>query len=97
MKHGHGSGGAAVNQLSQIQAEQAALAECKANGGLTCKVDLAYHDQCAALVVSAKGYNAGSAATIDEAIRLGIKVCTDSGATGCRAYYSACSLPVRVQ
>ena len=93
----NGSLGTATNMPSQNQAEQAALTDCQSKHNSVCKIQLTYHNQCAAMVVSDKGYNTGSAATVDEAIRTGMKICKDSGDPNCHVYYSACSLPVRIQ
>jgi len=87
--------GASVDQPNEERAAESALENCKENGGKICKVELTYHDQCAALVVGRTGHNSGSASTIDLAEQQGIDVCNASGDTNCRAYYTACSLPVR--
>jgi hypothetical protein len=47
--------------------------------------------------VGDKFFNASSAATIEEATQSGMKVCTANGNANCHVYYSACSLPVRIQ
>jgi hypothetical protein len=88
--------GTAVDQTSQSQAEQAAFADCQAKGGTACKQDIWYVNQCVAMVVGKTGYNTKAGATIDEAVQAAMKVC--SAATGnCHAYYTACSLPARIQ
>jgi hypothetical protein len=73
------------------------MADCKAKGGTKCKVDIAYDNECAAVVVGDGGYNVGSDATTDKASQLGMNVCTKAGRTNCHVYYSACSLPVRIR
>ena len=93
----NGSFGAATDMPSKIQAEQAALADCRSKKGSTCKVEIAYYNQCAAMVVGDKMHNAGSAPTVDKVVKLGINVCKNSGDTNCRVYYSACSMPQRIQ
>lgn len=92
-----GSLGTVINMVSESSARQAALADCQSKHGSTCKVDLAYHDQCAAMIVSLNGYNVGGAATSDEAVRIGMKICKDAGAANCHPGYIACSLPLQVQ
>lgn len=92
-----GSLGTATNMSSQSQAEQAALADCQSKHESACKVQLSYFNQCAAMVISDKGYNTGSAATVDQAVQAGMRICRDSGDPNCRVYYSACSLPVQIQ
>jgi hypothetical protein len=91
-----GTLGTAVNMLSRDQAEQTAFAACQAKGGTACKQDIAYLNQCAAMVVGDTGYNTKAGASVDAAVQAAIKVC--SAATDhCHVYYSACSLPVRIQ
>lgn len=89
--------GSSENLPSKDQAEQAALSDCKARGGLNCKIDIAYGNECAAVVVGDKGYNVNPGATADLASEMGMKICTEDGGNGCHVYYSACSLPERIQ
>lgn len=89
--------GTATNLPSRSSAENAALADCQSKHGSTCKIQLSYGNQCAAMLVGAKVYNTNAGDTADEAIKKGIKMCTDAGDTLCRVYYSACSLPQRIQ
>lgn len=93
----NGSLGVATNMPSQSSAEQAALVDCQSKHGSTCKIQLSYRNQCAAMVVSDKGYNVTPAATVDLAVTEGMATCTKSGDPNCHVYYSACSLPVRTQ
>ena len=93
----NGSLGTATNMPSQRSAEQTALADCESKHGSTCKIQLSYRNQCAAMVVSAKGYNVTPAATMDLAVTKGMAICTNSGAPNCHVYYTACSLPQRIQ
>jgi len=88
--------GTAVDQESQFQAEQAAFADCQSKGGAACKKDIWYVNQCVAMVVGETGYNTKAGATINNAVQAAMNVC--SAATGnCHVYYTACSLPVRIQ
>jgi hypothetical protein len=92
--------GASFNQPSKAAAEQAAIADCQspsAGGGEGCQVDITYHDQCVALIISTGGHYEGSSATIDQAVKIGMNTCIKYGDTRCRAAYTSCSLPVRVQ
>ena len=91
-----GSLGTAVNMPSQSQAEQAAFAGCQAKGGTACKQDIAYLNQCAAMVVGESGYNTKAGARVADAVQAAMKVCS-AATTHCHVYYSACSLPVRIQ
>ncbi|RYF58706.1 MAG: DUF4189 domain-containing protein [Cytophagaceae bacterium] len=89
--------GVTVDQRSEGEASQAAVADCKRQGGVNCRIDVTYDNQCAVLVVGANGYNTPNAATRARATELGMKTCRDSGSPDCRVLYSACSLPVRVR
>jgi hypothetical protein len=93
----NGSLGTSVNMTTQSSAESAALTNCESKHGSTCKIQLSYHNQCTAMSVSDKGYNVGSAATVAQAAQTSLKICRDSGDPNCRIYYTACSLPVRIQ
>ncbi|RUL66561.1 DUF4189 domain-containing protein [Dyella dinghuensis] len=93
----HGILGAAVGMPSKREAEQAALSDCRSKNGSDCKLELAYDNECAALVVSKTGYVVTAHQTKDLAIQSGMKTCRDSGYEDCHAYYSACSLPQQIQ
>jgi hypothetical protein len=89
--------GFSTNVASRAQAEQLALADCRAKGGNDCRVEAAYINQCAAMIVGDKHHGSASAATIDQAISLGIKACANGGDTNCHVYYTGCSLPQRIE
>ncbi|WP_255402765.1 DUF4189 domain-containing protein [Pseudoxanthomonas sp. CF125] len=89
--------GVATDKRSKREASQIAMQDCKSKGGVSCKIDVAYDNQCAAVVVGDGGYNVGNAATVDIAVASGMKTCRDGGLTNCHAYYTACSLPVRIR
>jgi hypothetical protein len=93
----HHSAGASFNQPSEEEAVQAAMANCVSNGGVQCKLEITYGNECVAMVVGTTGHNSDRAKTIDQAVKLGMKVCTDAGDTDCHAFYTACSLPKWVQ
>lgn len=83
---------------SRRQAQKAAIAECKRRGGRGCEVQMAYFNQCAAVIAGRTGSNTFRAATEEKATSMGLKDCEKvDGAGACRVYYSGCSLPVRVQ
>lgn len=88
--------GTSRDEISEEQAKRTALADCKARGGVSCKIDITYGNQCAAVVVGDKGYNVNPGATQNLAIELGMKICAEDGGKGCHAYYSACSPAVRI-
>lgn len=89
--------GAVTGLSSKSAARRAAMADCQAKGGAPCKFEVAYDNQCAALVVGSNGYDVGVDRTLEKVIQVGMKTCTDAKDTNCRVYYSACSLPVRIQ
>jgi hypothetical protein len=89
--------GVATDKRSKREASQAAMQDCQSKGGLNCKIDAAYDNQCAAVVVGNGGYNVQNASTTDRAVAIGMKTCRDGGHANCHIYYSACSLPVRTR
>ncbi len=89
--------GAATGLSSKSQAKQVAMADCQAKGGSPCKFEIAYDNECAVLVVGDNGYNVSADVSLDKAIRFGMDICTEAKNTNCHVYYSACSLPVRIQ
>lgn len=68
------SAGVVVNEPSEKEAAQTAIANCQSNDGLQCKVEMTYVNECAAVIVGATGHNVGRADTIDHAVQLGKKV-----------------------
>lgn len=90
--------GTATNMATRNAAEQAAMADCQAKGGgSNCKMELWYRNECAAFTTSDTGFYSTAEATLAAAVQAGMATCTKSGEPHCRTYYSACSLPVRVQ
>lgn len=89
--------GASANMSNQQSAEQSAMADCRAKGGIECELQISYANGCGVLTVGNPGFNASKAATPEEAVQHGLKVCRDAGATNCRAYYSTCSPAVRIR
>lgn len=92
----HDTGGASVNEADRSGAERAAVANCKSNGGVTCKIEIWYVNQCVALVGGDTGHNAKAGLTIDLATQAAMKVC-NAADTHCQVTYTACSPPVRIQ
>ena len=88
--------GTAVDMNSRDQAERTALADCRAKGGLQCKIETWYGNSCAAMVVGDRAHTSNNANSLNEAVQIGMKTCA-KGDTNCRVYYSACSLPKRIQ
>lgn len=88
-----GALGAALGASSKREAERLSLADCEAKGGGGCKVALAYHNQCAAMVIGNDFYTMYSAASVEQAVANGMGDCK-ARQSGCRVYYSACTEPV---
>ncbi|MGN6328063.1 MAG: DUF4189 domain-containing protein [Rhodanobacter sp.] len=92
-----GSLGIANNMSSQNEAERTALADCQSKHGSTCKIETSYRNGCGALIGSTTGYVVTSKATLDETVQAGMLACTKAEYSNCHVYYSACSLPERIQ
>lgn len=89
--------GIAVSSSSKRRAKSAALADCRAKGGLDCRVNLIYDNQCA-VVIAATGYSRShGGATTEIAAERGMKLCEAEGFDNCQVYYRACSLPEQIQ
>lgn len=82
---------------SRSVAEKTALADCKAKGGVPCKLEIAYKNGCVALTVSTTGYNTAADLTTQKATQAGMNTCTKAGAKDCQTYYTACSPAAVVQ
>jgi hypothetical protein len=89
--------GVATDKRSKQEASQVAMQDCQSKGGVNCKIDIAYDNQCAVVVVGDGAYNVPIAATVDQAAEIGMRTCRATGRRNCHVYYSACSLPVRIQ
>lgn len=97
--------GVVTGESSQEKAKRAAINKCKASGATRCKIDLAYHNQCAAIASPADGglpipgvvINAGGP-SIEVASEDAMEHCSAARGGGeCTVIYSACSTPVWVQ
>jgi hypothetical protein len=89
--------GSSTDLPTRSQAKQAALQDCRAKGGLDCKVEISYANQCAALVVSHASYGVFLEQTLDGVVKKSMTTCSSGGDTTCRVMYSVCSLPHRIQ
>lgn len=89
--------GAAEMMATERKAKKAALGECRAKGGTSCRVILAYYNQCGVVVAGDAGWNSTSAGSVDEATKRSFEKCKKSGLKNCKAYYSNCSLAERVR
>lgn len=88
--------GASNDFPSKEAAERQALIDCQNKGGLSCKIEVAYDNECAAVVVGDQGYVVTSNPFEDAAIKAGIDTCGGIK-RHCHSYYSACSRPVRIR
>jgi hypothetical protein len=89
--------GAATNQPTKQMAEEAALQDCRAKGGMDCKIESWYRNACEAFVAGLPGYAIEGGDTEAAAIDKTMKECVSGGNQSCRALYAACSMPRRVQ
>lgn len=90
--------GIVKDRTTKRQAQRAAIDECERRGGVGCRIQLAYYNQCAAVIVGATGSIVSNDATEEVATNLGIKDCEKlDGVGACRVYYSGCSLPAQVR
>ncbi|MEJ1129386.1 DUF4189 domain-containing protein [Variovorax sp. CCNWLW225] len=92
-----GALGVATDKQSKREASRVAMQDCQSKGGVNCKIDIAYDNQCVVVVVGDGGYNVPNAPTAAEAVEMGMKTCRSAGRTNCHVYYSACSLPARIR
>ncbi|WP_353621771.1 DUF4189 domain-containing protein [Variovorax sp. J2P1-31] len=89
--------GSSTDRTTKKEASQLSVRDCQSKGGMNCKVEIAYDNQCAAVIVGDGAYNAPIAATKEKSIEIGMRTCRDSGLSNCHVYYSSCSFPVRVR
>jgi hypothetical protein len=92
-----GALGASSNMVSRPSAENAALADCKARGGIGCRQLNSYRNTCVAFSAADAGYAYASDRTLDAAKQASMEECKNKGNTNCRVYYTDCSQPVRIQ
>lgn len=89
--------GAVTGFADEEAAQQAALSDCKAKGGINCTLANSYKNGCTALTVSDSSFYYGADSTIEIVAADGMRACTEAGKKNCRTYYAACSPPVRVR
>jgi hypothetical protein len=91
-----GSLGTVTGLPDRSAAESAAVADCQSKGGITCKINASYSNQCVAMVMGDKAYNFNVDTVMDKAVKAGLKTCSAVD-THCHVYYSTCSAPVQIQ
>jgi hypothetical protein len=88
--------GVATDKVNEAGAWLAAEEDCHAKGGLNCTRLISYRNECIAMVLGDKTYSFSAGATASDAIRQATQKCM-ANTTNCHVYYTACSLPVRIQ
>jgi hypothetical protein len=94
---GGGNFGIVTDFPSKRKAKKAAIGECRLRGGTTCEVRRVFVNQCAAVIAGNGATATANAPTIEEAVKIGMPICVENGATDCHVYYSGCSLAWRTQ
>jgi hypothetical protein len=89
--------GTSTGRSTQSEAQKSAIIDCEAKGGAPCKLEIAYDNECVALFVGSKHYSINTGTSADAANQLAMKTCSAGGDPSCHAYYSACSLPIRIE
>ncbi|MEW9625586.1 DUF4189 domain-containing protein [Rhodanobacter geophilus] len=89
--------GVSENQTSKSAAIAEALQRCASkSNNQSCKISLAYYNQCAALAWGTKFESTAGALHAEDAQKNALISCS-KGASDCKVVYTACALPVRVQ
>lgn len=91
-----GALGTSVGAATAVEAESRAMGDCQAKGGTACDVQVSYRNGCVAMVVGDKRMATRGAPMKDSAERQALAKCSEED-TNCHVYYSACSLPQRIQ
>lgn len=86
--------GSVTGYGTKSAAIDAAMKECTSHGAPYCTLQLAYHNQCAAVAWGIKRFASAGAPTESLARSDAIRGC---GETTCKIVYSACSLAERVR
>ena len=90
--------GTASNMPNELSAKQAALSDCSSQGGSNCVLEIQpYRNSCGVVVTSDKSHVVTSNVSLDQAIQEGLATCSKTDKANCRVYYSACSMPQRIQ
>ena len=88
--------GVSKHMVSEEQAREVAMQDCLAQGGIGCKLNLVYSDQCGVVVWGDTVAVSGHAQTIDKAEALAMADC-NAKSTNCSLYYYDCSYPAKIQ
>ena len=71
--------GAVTGYPNEQTAQQAALSDCKAKGGINCTLTNSYRNGCIALTVSDSSFYYGADSTIDIVAFVGMLTCIEAG------------------
>ncbi len=85
-----------ANIPSRNEATDIAVKTCQKNGGQDCKVELTYHNQCAAIAWGTNSHVVSNAPYIDTVKANAMRACSQR-TQDCKIVYSECSYAVRVQ
>jgi hypothetical protein len=88
--------GVSANISGMSEAMETALKTCVKNGGPDCKVELSYHNQCAAVAWGSSFHIVSHAPYIDTVKANALRACSQK-TQDCKIVYSECSYAVRVQ
>jgi hypothetical protein len=91
-----GALGTSKGHRTGAEATNAALLDCKAQGGTACKTFITEGNGCLAIVFGEKRYFANDGKTLSVAEGKTSAECKESDGS-CRVYYSECDLPTRAQ
>jgi hypothetical protein len=90
-----GAKGVATDKRSKDEAIGVAMAECQASGAANCKVELTYHNQCAAVAWGDASLGVANNPSAEGASTAAKDACSRGG-TGCKTVYTACSTARRI-
>lgn len=83
-----------VNFSSKQSAQNAAVSQCKTNGGgKNCKIRIAFYNQCAVIASGNTFHSWQSSGTAETASGIALQKCAYK-TNNCKIYYSGCILPV---
>lgn len=85
--------GKGINGVSESDATQTAMIDCKGQGGVSCHVIASVKNQCAAMIVGKRMLVTSDGPSQRQAESNGKKKCEDAPDTNCQVYFSACVFP----
>jgi len=88
--------GTAVDRPTRETAERDALIDCASKNGTACEIRISTGNGCVSMVIGKSFLATGEGVTKSAAELKAMSECSKAGLT-CTPYYSACSLPVRIQ